>query len=206
MSAKRLRLRQAVIVEGKYDKIKLESILDALIIPTDGFRIFKNADMRALIRSLAATCGIIVLTDSDRAGFLIRGHLSGITQPGQVTHVYIPDVAGKERRKSHASKEGKLGVEGIDVATLREAFARAGILEDGEVQKNCCITKMRLYEDGLSGGADSKRRRQALLKRLGLPEHLAPNALPELLSRMLTEQQYLETLQALDLDEEQAEA
>lgn len=183
----RPRIRQAVIVEGKYDKIKLDSLIDALILPTDGFRIFKDKEMRALIKRLAAESGIVILTDSDAAGFAIRGHLKGMVPQEAITNVYIPDVRGKESRKAHASKEGKLGVEGIDAKTLLNAFAAAGLLE-GSPPANT-ITKMDLYELGLSGGTGSKALRVALCQRLRLPARLSANMLPAVLSRLLTREE-----------------
>ena len=129
----KITLREAVIVEGKYDKIRLESLVDALILTTDGFRIFTDKDMCALIRRLASTCGIVVVTDSDAAGFKIRAHIANIAKDGEVAHVYVPDVLGKERRKDKPGAEGKLGVEGMDTRSLEAAFRAAGIIGDGAI-------------------------------------------------------------------------
>lgn len=193
----RIRLRQAVVVEGKYDKIRLEAVVDALILTTDGFRIYKDRERRALLRSLAETRGLIVLTDSDSAGFRLRGHIAGIAGQGQITHVYIPDVFGKERRKRAPSAEGKLGVEGMDPGVLREAFRRAGVLEDDVPPKRDPITRQDLYEDGLTGGRDSARLRRELYARLGLPARLSTAAMLELLNHMLTREEYREFIARL---------
>lgn len=184
----RMRLHQAVIVEGKYDKIKLESVVDALILTTGGFQIYKDKERRALLRSLAQTCGLVVLTDSDGAGFRLRGYLNGISSMG-ITHVYIPDVFGKERRKRAPSAEGKIGVEGIDPATLQEAFRRAGVLEESAPPQEP-VTRQDFYEDGLMGGPGSAERRRALYRRLGLPERLSTSAAIDAIAHMLTREEY----------------
>jgi ribonuclease M5 len=186
----RLKLSQAVIVEGKYDKIKLESVIDALILTTDGFRIYKDRERRALLQSLAKTRGLIVLTDSDAAGFQLRGHITGICGTEHVAHVFIPDVLGKEKRKRAPSAEGKLGVEGMDGGVLREAFRRAGILPDSAPPPADPITRVDLYEDGFTGGKDSATLRRALYARLGLPARLSTTAALELLNHMLTREEY----------------
>lgn len=193
----KIKLRQAVVVEGKYDKIRLESVVDALILTTDGFRIYKDTEKRALFRALAKSRGLIVLTDSDAAGFQLRGHLSGIVGDGELIHVYIPDIFGKEKRKRIASAEGKLGVEGMDPDILREAFARAGVIEGRETPVDP-ITRQDLYEDGLTGGPNSAERRRALYARLGLPKRLSTSAALELLNHMLTREQYRQHIKALD--------
>lgn len=183
-----ITLQQAVIVEGKYDKIKLESILDAVILTTDGFGIFKDREKQRLIRRLARERGIVILTDSDSAGFVIRSFLSGIVPPTQITNVYIPDVFGKEKRKTAPSKEGKLGVEGIDTARILEAFAKAGILcseTNAPPPVHRQVTKTDLFEDGLSGTADSAAHRKALLKELDLPERLSANAMVKIINSYL---------------------
>ena len=174
----KLRLEQAVIVEGKYDKIKLASVLDAVIITTEGFGIFKDKQNAELIRQYALTTGIIILTDSDAAGFRIRGHIKGICPEGKIVNIYIPDVFGKERRKTEPSKEGKLGVEGIDAALLRELFEKAGVLHETAPAADV-LTMQDLYELGLTGSENSSilRRRTAVL--LGLPERITPKALLE---------------------------
>lgn len=186
----KLHLKQAVIVEGKYDKIKLESLIDGVILTTNGFRIFKDKEMQRLIRSLAKTCGIIVLTDSDEAGFRIRSLLSGIVWEGEITNVYIPDVLGKEKRKQKPSAEGKLGVEGMGLQVLREAFDRAGVTASEKRFGPNAVTRFDLYDDGLCGGENSSALRRALYTRLGLPERLSTGAAIPLLNQMLTRVEY----------------
>ena len=192
----KLRLKQAVIVEGRYDKIKLDAMLDAIILPTNGFGIFSNAELRGLIRSLAAQNGIILLTDSDAAGFKIRNYLRGMIPAGQITNVYIPDILGREKRKAFASKEGKLGVEGMSLEILREAFAKAGVLEDKRPDVANPITKLDLFEDGLYGGENSAEKRRGLFKALGLPTRLGVNAALPLLNQMLSREEYRARLDA----------
>ena len=192
----KLRLKQAVIVEGRYDKIKLDAMLDAIILPTNGFGIFSNAELRGLIRSLAAQNGIILLTDSDAAGFKIRNYLRGMIPAGQITNVYIPDILGREKRKAFASKEGKLGVEGMSLEILREAFAKAGVLEDKRPDVANPITKLDLFEDGLYGGENSAEKRRGLFKALGLPIRLGVNAALPLLNQMLSREEYRARLDA----------
>ena len=184
------RLATPLIVEGKYDKIKLESIVDALIIPTDGFRIFKDTQMRELIRRLAARTGIAVLTDSDSAGFVIRRHLAGIVPPGQIINLYIPDMPGKEKRKATHSREGKLGVEGMDSRLLLETMEKAGLFEDSAAPAREPITKADLYDAGLSGSPNSRALRAALTGELGLPARLSAPALPAVLTRLLSREEF----------------
>lgn len=179
-----------MIVEGKYDKIKLEALIDGVILTTNGFRIFKDKEMQRLIRSLAKTCGIIVLTDSDEAGFRIRSLLSGIVWEGEITNVYIPDVLGKEKRKHKPSAEGKLGVEGIELQVLREAFDRAGVTAAEKKFGPNAVTRFDLYDDGLCGGENSSALRRALYSRLGLPERLSTGAAIPLLNQILTRMEY----------------
>lgn len=181
-----IHVAQAIIVEGKYDKIKLSSLLDAVILTTNGFHIFHDAEKMALIRYYAKTTGIIILTDSDTAGFRIRNYLKGAVHDGKLFHVYIPDIYGKERRKLKPSAEGKLGVEGIDKNALLAAFEKAGVLTDEIPEKTDPITRYDLYELGLSGGADSKSKRKALQKRLHLPDLLSTASLLEVLNTMMT--------------------
>ncbi len=190
-----LQVKQAIIVEGKYDKIKLSSIVKAVIIPTHGFRIFKDAEMLALIRHYAETTGIIILTDSDRAGFRIRSYLKGAIPNGNIRNLYIPDVFGKEKRKEKPSAEGKLGVEGIDAELLRKAFANAGVLSE---QTECGepITKTDLYLAGLNGTPNSTERRRALQKKLGLPSMLSAASLLEILNSMMARDEFLAMMDA----------
>lgn len=197
-----ITLRQAVIVEGKYDKIKLSSILDAVIIPTDGFGIFKDKEKMNLIRRLAEERGLLILTDSDGAGFVIRNYLSGCIPAAQIRHVYIPDILGKEKRKDKASKEGKLGVEGIPKELLIEALQKAGVTWDEipyqRPKEGRDITNLDLYEDGITGTEGSKSRRLKLLSMLSLPEHLSTKSLLQMLNTFLTYKQYKEAIAQLD--------
>ena len=184
-----IRIREAIIVEGRYDKNTLAQIVDAPILETSGFGIFHDGQRLALLRRLAETRGIIVLTDSDGAGFVIRNYLRGAIDPSQVKHAYIPDIAGKERRKRTASKEGKLGVEGMKPEILLDALRRAGATIDEEsTVKGKSITKADLYDLGLIG-PDSVEKRKALCKRLELPEHLSANALVEVLNLLMSREE-----------------
>ncbi len=185
-----IKLKEAVIVEGKYDKIKLSSLVDGLIITTDGFGIFKDREKRELIKTLAKKRGIIILTDSDSAGFLIRSHIKGFVSEGEIKNVFIPDVFGKEKRKSAPSKEGKLGVEGMDRELLENALKKAGIVEDKTSPNAKKVLKSDLFEDGISGGADSKAKRTRLLKELGLPERMSANALLETVNALYSFEEY----------------
>ena len=185
-----IRLEQAVIVEGKYDKIKLSALLDAPIITTDGFGVFHDAEKLKLIRRLAQQRGVILLTDSDGAGFVIRNKLAGMLPKEQVTHVYIPDLFGKERRKSSPSAEGKLGVEGMPVQILLDAFAKAGVTASQVEQPARRITRLDLYEAGISGRPDAAARRKKLLRAAGLPERLSSGALLQILNVFLTYDQW----------------
>ena len=178
-----IRIREAIVVEGRYDKNALKQVVDAMVIETAGFGIFKDTEKRAYLRRVAKQRGIIVLTDGDGAGFVIRSHLKGILPPEHVKHAYIPDVRGKERRKRIPGKEGKLGVEGMRPEVLLEALKRAGatFLESGMEEKRveAPVTKADLVRLGLSGGPESGARRKALQKKWGLPERLSANGLLE---------------------------
>ena len=174
-------IREAIVVEGRYDKNTLSQVVDTLILETAGFGIFKNPEQMALLRRAAQRRGLIVLTDSDGAGFVIRNRIKGALPKGQVKHAYIPDVYGKEKRKRQAGKEGKLGVEGMPPQVLLEVLRRAGATflgeESGEEEALPPLTKADLMAAGLSGGGDSARKRLELLKALELPEHMSANAL-----------------------------
>ncbi|MBR5774077.1 MAG: DUF4093 domain-containing protein [Clostridia bacterium] len=191
-----IKIKQAVIVEGKYDKIKLESIIDALIITTEGFEIFKDSEKMSMIRRLSETNGILIMTDSDVAGFKIRSYISGCVDPKNIYHAYIPDILGKEPRKEKSSKEGKLGVEGIPTRLIVEALERAGVMCAESEQKRGYMTKVRLYEDGLSGGGNSANLRKALLKKLGLPERLSANSLVKVINESVSEGEYISALES----------
>ena len=190
------RIREAIVVEGRYDKNTLSQVVDTVILETAGFGVFKNQELVALLRRLAEERGLIILTDSDGAGFLIRSRLKSALPQDRVKHAYIPDVYGKERRKRAPGKEGKLGVEGMTPAVLVEVLRRAGatFLEEGEGDRGPKggITKADLYALGLSGGPDAARRRQALLKHLKLPEHMSANALLPVLNALYDRESFLE--------------
>lgn len=192
----KLRLTQAVLVEGRYDKVMLENLLDATVFTTEGFGIFNNPEKKALLRRVAETRGLIVLVDSDGGGRQIRSYLTGILPKSGVIHLYIPPVEGKERRKAHRSRAGLLGVEGIDADTLRALFAPYAVGDDTDGSNGAAedhagqragapprrtYTKANLYERGLLGGEGSAQRRRALETRLGLPE-MSSNALLDALN------------------------
>lgn len=194
-----IKVKQAVIVEGKYDKIKLSSVIDGLIITTDGFSVFKNKEKIDLIRKLAENQGIIILTDSDSAGFKIRNYIKGCTQKGKITNIYIPDIFGKEKRKTAPSKEGKLGVEGIPVNVLKDAFEKADIFsENTEKSNKVMITKAMLYDDGLVGKDRSEEKRKKLQKKLSLPEMLSVNSLIEVLNGLFSLEEYQSALKEIE--------
>lgn len=186
-----IRLREAIVVEGRYDKAALAALVDAVIIDTAGFGIFSDREKLALLRRLAEARGLIVLTDSDGGGFLIRSFLKSAIDPALVKHAYIPDIYGKERRKRAPSKEGKLGVEGMPPEVLLEALRRAGA--DTAAGEDAPLTKAELYAMGLTGRPDSARRRAYVKKALSLPERLTTNALMDVLN-VLTTREELKTL------------
>lgn len=174
-------IREAIVVEGRYDKNTLSQVVDTLILETAGFGIFKNPEQMALLRRAAQRRGLIVLTDSDGAGFVIRNRIKGALPKNQVKHAYIPDVYGKEKRKKQAGKEGKLGVEGMPPQVLLNVLRRAGATflgeKSGEEETLPPLTKADLMAAGLAGGGESARKRLELLKKLELPEHMSANAL-----------------------------
>ena len=186
------RIKQAIVVEGRYDKNALSQVVDTLIIETRGFGIFKDPERMALLRRAAERRGLIVLTDSDGAGFVIRNRIKSAIPGKFLKHAYIPDVYGKERRKRQPGKEGKLGVEGMSPQVLEQVLRRAGatFLEEGAPERESpALTKADLYAAGLTGRPDSAQRRQALLKRLDLPEHMTANALLEVLNACYSAQE-----------------
>ena len=194
------RVREAIVVEGRYDKNTLSQVVDAVILETAGFGVFKDQERLALLRRLAQQRGIIVLTDSDGAGFVIRNFLKGAIPPEQVKHAYIPDIRGKERRKRAPGKEGKLGVEGMPTQLLLEALERAGATfldGDGPRSPRGELTPAQLYVLGLTGRPDSAQRRQALLKRLDLPEHMSAKALLTVLNALYTSDEVIQLVQTL---------
>ena len=197
-----IKLRQAIVVEGRYDKNVLSQLVDAPVIETHGFGVMKDRRLLGFLRQVAAARGLIILTDSDGAGFVIRNFLKGALPPEQVLHAYIPDVPGKERRKRRGGKEGKLGVEGMRPEVLEAALRRAGATfldETGEAApKRQAITKADLMALGLSGGPGAAERRKELLHRLELPERLSPNALLEVLNALFTLGELEDTVRGAD--------
>ena len=190
----KLKIKEAVIVEGKYDKIKLSSLIDGLIIETHGFQIFRDKKQLSFLRKMADTRGLLVLTDSDGAGFQIRHYLTGAIDPSKIKHAYIPDILGKERRKEKPSSEGKLGVEGLPVEILREAILRAGVSCGEEPRASSAahpITKLDLFEAGLTGRDDSSAKRRRFLSAVGLPEHLSVNSMIPVLNSMMTYEEFM---------------
>ena len=181
------KIREVILVEGRYDKNTLSQVVDAVILETSGFGVFNDKQKQKLLRKLAESRGLIILTDSDGAGFVIRNYIKGCVDPALVKHAYIPDIYGKERRKSAPSKEGKLGVEGMRPEVLLDALRRAGATIDGEstAQQNA-ISKADLYARGLSGCDGSAEKRRLLMKKLDLPEHLSAAALLDVLNALMS--------------------
>lgn len=189
------RIEEVIVVEGRYDRNMLLQVVDATVVETGGFSVFNDREKLAFLRRLAEQRGLIVLTDSDGAGFVIRNYLKGALPRNRVKQAYIPDIPGKERRKRTPGKEGKLGVEGMKPAVLLEALRRAGATfadEEtvGERRKDP-ITKADLFALGLTGGTDSAAKRRALLKRMDLPEHLTPNGMLEALNLLYGREEFL---------------
>lgn len=186
------RVKEVIVVEGRYDKNTLSQVVDAVIIETSGFGIFNDRQKQKLLRTMATARGLIVLTDSDGAGFVIRNFIKGCVDPALVKHAYIPDVAGKERRKAAPSKEGKLGVEGMRPEVLLNALMRAGATIDGAESAVQCerISKADMYKRGLSGGTGSREKRAALIKSLDLPEKLTADALLDVLNATMTREEF----------------
>ena len=185
------KIKEVIVVEGRYDKNTLLQVVDATVVETGGFGVFNNKERLAFFRRLAAQRGLILLTDSDGAGFVIRNFLKGAIPKEQLKQAYIPDIAGKEKRKRKAGKEGKLGVEGMTPEVILEALRRCGATFEGEAQaaEQAAITKADLLDKGLIG-AGSVEKRQALLKELDLPGHLTANAMLEALNILLTREEF----------------
>ena len=183
-----LKIKEAIVVEGRYDKNTLSQIVDAPILETSGFGIMKDKQQLKLLRKVAQSRGLIVFTDSDGAGFVIRNFLKGAIPAQYLRHAYIPDIPGKERRKAAPGKEGKLGVEGMTPQVILDALRKAGATVIGEEQTRSTgnITKQDMMELGLSGGADSSFLRKKLLKKLDLPEHMSANALLQAVNLLYT--------------------
>ena len=195
-----IKIKEAIVVEGRYDKNTLSQTADTVILETDGFGVFRDGEKLTLLRRIAEKRGLIVLTDSDGAGFVIRNYLKGALPRDRVKHAYIPDLYGKEKRKRRPGKEGKLGVEGMSPAVLEAALRRAGATIEGEetVRSAPGLTKADLYAWGLSGGENSREKRKKLLAALDLPEHLSPNAMLPVLSALYSREDLLNTLQMLE--------
>lgn len=189
----KIRVNQIIVVEGKYDAIKLDSFIDGLIIPVNGFSIFKDEEKKLLLKQLGEENGIILLTDSDAAGFKIRNLIKNIADEENVIHAYIPDIFGKEKRKTEYSKEGKLGVEGIDNSVLEEALRKSGFFNESEcVKKQREITNADLYEAGLTGRENSAEKRRQLLLSLGLPQRLSGKNMLSILNTFMTYEEFRE--------------
>lgn len=185
-----VKVREVIVVEGRYDKNTLSQVVNATIFTTEGFGIFRNPEQLALLRLAAQKRGLIILTDSDGAGFVIRSHLKSVIDPKLVKNAYIPDVFGKERRKSAPGKEGKLGVEGMRPDIILESLRKAGATFDGEEARPIGrITKADFVELGLSGSEGSSQKRLALLKKLGLPQHMSANTLIQALNVFMTREE-----------------
>lgn len=199
MSDKLIHLNRAVVVEGKYDKIKLSSFIDGVIIVTNGFRLFKDKEKQELIRFYAQKTGLIIMTDSDTAGFKIRGMIKNITKNCDIINVYIPEIFGKEKRKSEPSKEGKLGVEGLDKQVLIDALERAGVFcekADTNAQK---VTIQDFFDDGLTGKPNSATLRKSFLKLLNLPQAISTKALLEIVNTIMSFEEYKENIKRIDM-------
>lgn len=186
-----IKLKQAIVVEGRYDKNTLSQLVDAPIFETNGFGVMKNREMLDFLRRVAQTRGLIILTDSDGAGFVIRNFLKGALPKDKVLHAYIPDIYGKERRKTHAGKEGKLGVEGMTPEILRTALRNAGAQTEQTDAPTERITKTDLFLAGLSGGAGSAEKRTRLQKELRLPAHLGANAFLDALNLLISREEFM---------------
>lgn len=186
------RIKEVIVVEGRYDKNTLSQIVDAVIIETSGFGIFNNKEKQRLLTRLAQARGLIVLTDSDGAGFVIRNFIKGCVDPALVKHAYIPEIYGKERRKTQGSKEGTLGVEGMRPQVLLEALRRAGASFEGESGAEPAepITKADMFKMGLSGGVGSRARREALITKLQLPRKLSSDALLDVLNAIMSREEF----------------
>ncbi len=193
-------VKEAIVVEGKYDAQRVRAAVSGTVVETGGFRVFKDSEKVNMLRQLAAARGLIILTDSDSAGMVIRNHLLGCIPGEQIKNAYIPPIPGKERRKATPSAEGLLGVEGMDADTVVAALQRAGAtFEDGgEKAGSLMLTKSDLVEAGLSGGTDSAVRRRRLLTLLGLPTYLSANRLLEVLNTTLTPDRWRQLLNTLD--------
>ena len=187
-----IKVKQAIVVEGKYDKIRLSSIVDATIIETNGFRIFSNEQTVSMLKILAKKCGIIIFTDSDFAGFRIRNYLKNKITEGKIYNAYLPNVEGKEKRKAHKSKEGLLGVEGFNEKDILKALNDAGVFSSEISQEKAPrITSLDLFELGLSGGKNSQEKRKIILNKLNLPSHLSKSVLPDVINMVISKEEFI---------------
>ena len=187
-----IKLNQLVIVEGKYDKITLENVIDAHIISTEGFCIFKNKEKCDMIRRIAEKNGVIIMTDSDSAGSMIRAYIKKIVGNSEIINVYVPALKGKEKRKNTPSKEGFLGVEGMSREIILQALQKSGVTQPQKIKAGRKITKTDLFCMGLSGNENSSQKREWLLENLDLPKKLSPNAMLDVLNDLYTYEQFLE--------------
>ncbi len=186
-----IKVERIIVVEGRYDKIKLSGIIDGVIIETEGFGIFKDKEKQKLLRKLAEVKGLVILTDSDSAGFLIRSFISSIVPTEYIVNAYIPDICGKEKRKDAPSKEGKLGVEGVDPEIIINSLRQAGVLCSVVDKKDTrTVTKLDFFDDGLTGSPSSKENRLKLLRYLDLPERLTTNAMLDIINSFMTYDDY----------------
>lgn len=193
-----VKIQEAILVEGRYDKNTLSQIVDAPIFETAGFGIFKDKEQLALLRRVAEKRGLIVFTDSDGAGFVIRNYIKGAIPGKYLKHAYIPDIPGKERRKAAPGKEGKLGVEGMSPEVILQALHASGATIDGEaMERGSSITKQDFVDWGLSGGQDSAEKRKKLLKKLNLPERMTANALLRAVNLLYSREELAEMLDAI---------
>lgn len=192
-----IKLKQAVIVEGKYDKIKLSSFIDALIIETGGFRIFKDKEKRALLNILAEKNGLVIITDSDSAGFLIRNHIKNIVKSKNIINVYIPEILGKEKRKKAFSKEGLLGVEGIEEDIIIKSLEKYGVLGEKTSSKKELVTKADLFTDGLSGNENSSEKRKIIYENLSVPKYISTNSFLDIINSIMTKEEYKKMIKDL---------
>lgn len=196
-----LKINEAVIVEGKYDKIKLSAVLDTVIIETDGFAIFKDKEKQRLIRFLSEKRGIIIMTDSDSAGFKIRSFINGITKSENIKNVYMPDIYGKEKRKTEASKEGKLGVEGMKTEVIMSALTKAGVFcAENDKKESREITRTDFFEDGISGRENSSEIRKVLARELDLPERISSSSLLKIINTYMTYDEYKDVIARVKKD------
>ena len=193
-----VKIREAIVVEGRYDKNTLSQIVEATIFETGGFGIFRNAEQMALLRMAAEHKGLIVFTDPDGAGLVIRNRIKGAIPNAYLKHAYVPDIMGKERRKRHAGKEGKLGVEGMSPEIILDALRRAGAtMDDRAAEKSVAITKQDMMAYGLSGCKNSAEKRLDLQKKLGFPEHMSANALLQALNFLYTPETFAQVMREL---------